>query len=140
MTTGQIYFKALQIAFLGQAGAVLSMILEKNKINFAKFLLIFHPFLFCQKSKGKHAPFGLVGLSNTPQKEPPTVRLVPPPKFQGQRETCRYRVPRSSLPDQAAAVAQAMTAALVFYGPRPCDMRLVHPAVLVKRLRYFIQF
>ena len=116
--------KKLQIARMRQFGPVLSMIFQISKITFTNFLSIFGSFFRLGTGRVKLPCLGLHGPSNPPKGQPPSVRALPPPEVSGQRGTHRYRVLRWNPSDQAAAVAHAMPAALVFSWLWPCDVRL----------------
>lgn len=124
MSAHQINPKKLQIARMRQFGPVLSMIFQISKITFANFLLIFESFFRLEPGRVKLPCLGLYGLSDPPNGPPLSVRALPPQEVSGQRGTHRYRVLRWTPSIQAADVAHAMPAALVFSWLWPCDVRL----------------
>ncbi len=124
MSVHQINLKELQIIRMRHLGPVLSMIFQISKIIFANFLLIFGSFFRLETGRVKLPCLGLYGLSDPPKGPPLSVRALPPQEVSGQRGTHRYRVLRWTPSIQAAVVAHAMPAALVFSWLWPCDVRM----------------
>ncbi len=124
MSDHQINPKEIQIALMRQFGPVLPMLFQVSKITFTNFLLIFGSFFRLETGRLKLPCLGLHELSDPQKGQPPSVRALHPLEVLGQRGTHRYRVLRWNPSDQAAVVAHAMPAALVFSWLWPCDVRM----------------